>query len=330
MKRIKQNLENSVRELICKKYDIGKPIKIIAEEVDVKYRTVATVVKIYKEHGRMKSEVKNCGRKKLVTPLIQNYIRQLIEEDCSITLKSIQDRILEEKDVLLSVATLQRTINDFEYTFKKVVLIPEARNKEINIERRFDYAREIMTKNIDDLIFVDEMGVNCSMRQRYGRSLVGTNPRKTITSIRSQNISVCAGISRNAVLHFQIQERSFNTDGFHGYVVELLKTLQIMNMMNKIIIADNASIHRNKRIQEYIEQAGHQLIFLPPYTPHLNPIEELFSMWKSKIRSANCRTKPELLTCISNKHQEITAAHCLSFYSHMQSYLVKAMERIPF
>ena len=85
-------------------------------------------------------------------------------------------------------------------------------NKEINIERRFEYARDIMTRNIDDLIFVDEMGLNCSMRQRYGRSAVGTPPRKTITSMRSQNISVCAAISRNNTLTFKVLEKALNSD----------------------------------------------------------------------------------------------------------------------
>jgi len=54
-------------------------------------------------------------------------------------------KILEEKGMSSSVATIHRAIADFEYSVKRVVLIPEACNKEINIERRFEYARDIMT-----------------------------------------------------------------------------------------------------------------------------------------------------------------------------------------
>jgi len=99
---------------------------------------------------------------------ICTYIRNLIEENCSITLNKMKIKILEEKGMPLSVVIIHRAIADFEYSFKRVVLIPEACNKEINIKRRFEYTRDIMTRKIDDLIFVDEMSVNCSMQQRYG------------------------------------------------------------------------------------------------------------------------------------------------------------------
>ena len=127
------------------------------------YRTtVSLILKVYKEEQRTVTDVRNSGRKKSVTPEICTYIRNLIEEDCSITLNTMKIKILGEKGMSLSVVAIHRAIADFKYSFKRVVLIPEARNKEINIERRFEYSRDIMTRNID------EMGVNCSMRQRYG------------------------------------------------------------------------------------------------------------------------------------------------------------------
>jgi len=323
-------LDNSVRELICRKYDSGKPVKVISEELDVKYKTVYSILKIYKDEHRSHTNARNSGRKKSVTPEICRYIKSLIEEDCSITLNNMKSKILEEKGVSLSAPTLHRSIANFEYSFKRVVLIPEARNKESNIQRRFEYARDIMTRNIDDLVFVDEMGVNCSMRQRYGRSAVGIPPRKTITSIRSQNISVCAAISRNGALTFKVLEKAFNADHFRIFVTDLLEELHRLAAVNKVLIIDNASIHKNKELKQLIEEAGHQLIFLPPYTPQLNPIEEFFSAWKSKIRSANCSSKVELMACINNKHVELTSSHCLAFYSHMQAFLVKALEKESF
>jgi len=326
----RKKLDNSIRQLICQKFDAGKPVKVISEELDVKYRTVASILKVYKEEGRMESDVHKSGRKKSITPEICTYVRKLIEDDCSITLNKMKQSIFEEKKASLSVSTLHRTLQDFEYSFKTVTLIPAARNTDNNIEKRYQYAKDIMTKNIDDLIFVDEMGVSCSMRQRYGRSLVGTQPRKTITSIRSQNISVCAAITRNGILNFKVLEKAFNAEQFRIFIDDLLNELRSHGIVNKIIIADNASIHKNKEVKELIEQAGHQLIFLPPYTPQLNPIEEVFSVWKNKIRSENCKSKAELMTCISSKHSEIKGTHCLSFYSHMQEFLVKALERVIF
>ena len=66
------------------------------------------------------------------------------------------------------------------------------------------------------------MGVNWSMRERYGRSLTGTSARKTITTLLSQNISVVAAVCQQGLLHFKISERSFNTESFIKFITELL------------------------------------------------------------------------------------------------------------
>ena len=75
---------------------------------------------------------------------------------------------------------------------------------------------------------------------------------------------------------------------------------------------------------------GHRLIFLPPYTPQLNPIENVFSLWKAKIRQSNCMMRDELMDCIQSKFNEITSENCLAFYSHTQKYLVKAIAKEEF
>ena len=71
----------------------------------------------------------------------------------------------------------------FNYTFKRVQLLPMARNTNSNIEKRYKYAKLIMKNQFKNLIFVDEMNLNYGMRKRYGRSVKKEVPRKTITSV---------------------------------------------------------------------------------------------------------------------------------------------------
>ena len=330
-KKRRKTTDDSIRQLICKKYDAGKPICIISEDLDIPRKTVSSIIKIYKESGRMNSNSKYCGRKKSIQNECKDYIKDLIAEDCSITLRKIKGRILEDKGTNISLASIHRSISDFEFTFKKVDIIPVARNTESNVQKRYDYAREIMTLNFDDIIYVDEMGVNCSMRSRFGRSLVGTTPRKVVTTIRSQNISVGACVSKSGMLHKKVTVGSYNTLLFLDLLKEVIcKLKEDCIALSKIFIMDNCSIHKNKCIKDVLEENGHRLIFLPPYTPQLNPIEEVFSLWKRKIRQANCSNREELLACIQSKFNEITTENCSSFYSHTQEFLAKAIAKEDF
>jgi transposase len=63
---------------------------------------------------------------------------------------------------------------------------------------------------------------------------------------------------------------------------------------------DNASFHKNKRTKELIEQAGCKLIYLPPYSPDLNPIEKFWGWLKSQIRSimSNFTSLDEVIECV--------------------------------
>ena len=76
-----------------------------------------------------------------------------------------------------------------------------------------------------------------------------------------------------------------NTDtmSFNYWIEEHL--LPEMQGKNKVIIMDNASFHKSQRTKELIENAGHQLLYLPPYSPDLNPIEKKWSHVKTKVKN---------------------------------------------
>ena len=63
---------------------------------------------------------------------------------------------------------------------------------------------------------------------------------------------------------------------------------------------DNASIHKSSSISELVESKGHSVCFLPPISPQLNPIEEVFFPWKSFIKSQNSKNYEELNNAIMN------------------------------
>ncbi|CAN5682912.1 hypothetical protein BH24ACT22_BH24ACT22_02050 [soil metagenome] len=83
----------------------------------------------------------------------------------------------------------------------------------------------------------------------------------------------------------------------------------------KIVVMDNLSVHKSKRIEQLIEAAGATLLFLPPYSPDFNPIEEAFSKVKNILRKLQSRTKEALLEATGRALDAITPEDIQGFYS---------------
>jgi hypothetical protein len=96
---------------------------------------------------------------------------------------------------------------------------------------------------------------------------------------------------------------------------------------NQVFVFDNVAFHKCVEIQEKITNAGHRLKFLPPYSPFLNPIENLFSKWKQLVRTANCNNEVELLNVIDEVYSDITTVDCEGFYRHMLTFLPRCISR---
>jgi len=91
------------------------------------------------------------------------------------------------------------------------------------------------------------------------------------------------------IISHQLQKKAFNTDSFHSYLQETLDVLENANQgrekMRYTLIMDNVAFHKSKRIQQLVETRGHRILFIPPYSPQCNPIEEVFSELKRFYRS---------------------------------------------
>ena len=94
-----------------------------------------------------------------------------------------------------------------------------------------------------------------------------------------------------------------------------------------VFILDNARIYHYKGLNETISELNLKLCYLPPYSPFLNTIENIFSVWKNLVTRACARNEQELKEIISLKFAEIGREHCDSFYRKMLRYIVKAERR---
>ena len=103
-----------------------------------------------------------------------------------------------------------------------------------------------------------------------------------------------------------------NQQSFLGYVREVLVSTLCAG---DIVVMDNLHLHKNAGVREAIEAAGARLLFLPAYSPDLNPIEKMWSKVKTRLRALGARTQQTLLTAITEAISSICASDDAGWFS---------------
>jgi transposase len=163
------------------------------------------------------------------------------------------------------------------------------------------------------LVFVDETWTNTSMVRLRGRCargerLIGYAPHgpwKTLTFV--------AGLRHRAMVAPFVFEGAMNGPMFLAYVkVGLVPTLK----RGDVVVMDNLPAHKVVGVEQAIEAAGATLLYLPPYSPDLNPIEPAFSKVKAHLRKAAEHTIPRLLRRIGRIVTDFSPRECRNFFRH--------------
>ena len=165
----------------------------------------------------------------------------------------------------------------------------------------------------DDLIFIDESGVNLALTRLYARSLKGTRAYGSRPHNRGKNVSLISALSLKGLLSNVTIMGSVNGLTFEAFVAGRLVPLL---WPGACVILDNCSIHKPRVIRELIEAAGAKLIYLPPYSPDFSPIENCFSKVKAILRKLGARTYSELKRAINRALDAISDDDIRGWFTH--------------
>lgn len=147
--------------------------------------------------------------------------------------------------------------------------------------------KEIAKVPLKDLIFLDESGANLQMAPRYGRGYKKNRVYYAVPFNRGNRLTLMSAISIKRVEAALYGEWSANGEIFLHFIEEFLCPKL---RKGKVIIMDNVAFHQVKGVREAIEKTGARLIYLPPYSPDLNPIEKMWSKIKNYLRRASARS----------------------------------------
>lgn len=192
-----------------------------------------------------------------------------------------------------------------------------------------------------DFIFVDEAGFNLTKRRRRGRNIIGQRAIVEVPGQRGGNVTICAAISNHGVLHHHVTLGPYNTQHllmFLANLRDILFELQVQDHQGQelnenpiptyVIVWDNVSFHRAAPVREWFNiNEQFMNLYLPPYSPFLNPIEEFFSSWRWKVYDRQPYTRVNLLQAMDLACGDIGEESCQGWIRHTRGFFPRCLRR---
>ena len=163
------------------------------------------------------------------------------------------------------------------------------------------------------MIFIDETGASTKMARRHGRAPRGERLRAAIPHGHWKTTTFVGALRLSGMTAPMVLDGPMTGAWFLGYVEQVLvPTLK----PGDVVILDNLPAHKGSAVREAVEAAGARLLFLPPYSPDFNPIENAFAKLKAHIRKSAARTLDALERAAANALPQFKPDQCANFFAH--------------
>jgi transposase len=155
----------------------------------------------------------------------------------------------------------------------------------------------MLTVDPKRLVFLDESGISTQMTRRFARACGGRRVHESTPEGNWKILTVLGAMSLDGMIATMTVEAATDAEIFLAFLDHFLcPRLQ----PGQIVVMDNLSSHKVPEVRERIEAVGAECLYLPPYSPDLNPIEKAWSKLKELLRSAKARTVTALETALSD------------------------------
>jgi transposase len=163
------------------------------------------------------------------------------------------------------------------------------------------------------LVFVDECGANISLVALYAWSRRGERAPAKAPRNWGKNVTLLSSMSLYGMGPSLAVEGPTTRGVFEAYLQGVLApTLS----PGRVVVMDNLSAHKGGRVREIIEGCGCELIYLPPYSPDYNPIEEAFAKLKGLLRKSGARSREALVEAMGAALDAITVGDARGYFGH--------------
>ncbi len=160
-------------------------------------------------------------------------------------------------------------------------------------------------------MFIDETGASTNLARKSGRCRRGRRLRVGIPHGHYKTVTLVAGLRLSGLVAQKAYDRPMNAATFEDWVEKcLVPTLS----HGDVVVMDNLSSHKGPRVEQLIKAAGAELLYLPPYSPDMNPIEKAYSKLKAFLRKIAERTVTGLLNALQACAEIFKPDECMNYF----------------
>ncbi|WP_292783744.1 IS630 family transposase [Nostoc sp. NMS9] len=303
-----------LRQKIINTYFEGKTSqRQLAKRFQVAVSFVEKLLKQYRESGSIAPKVRIQQTPTKLSEEQLNILSSIVAINNDATLDELRCLLEQQTGVLIGRSTLDRMLQKLNLKPQKKTLHPTEKESERVQLLRLKFWQTVQGILAQDLIFIDESGVNLSLVRLFARAPKGKRARGKRPIKRGKNVSLIGAIAFKGVIT-QISLIGA-TDGltFEAFISQKLVPKL---WSGAYVVMDNYSIHKNKEIEVLIQAAGANLIYLPPYSPDFSPIENCWSKIKSILRSLGARNYVDLAKAIEEAFNKVSLKDIHNWFTH--------------
>jgi transposase len=304
--------------IIYQRVGMGLTFTEIAKNLNIALSTAHRTFSTFERNGTVEPASRNSSRieMRILDQQGELYVIGLVLNSPTLYLGEIVQLVKNDLGVDLSAATICRLLKRYGHTRKKVRQVAQQRCAAL----RGHFMAHIYLYTSESFVWIDETGSNKKDHiRKYGYALKGVTPVYHRLLCRGERYNAIAAISCTEVLAVEVRKGSVNGTLFYNFLRgELFPRMHSFPGPNSVAIMDNCSIHHVQEVQDLAKQLGIILLYLPPYSPDYNPIEESFSYVKTYLWKHDelLQSIPDPTCIIKAAFNSITSDHLMSWASH--------------
>jgi len=300
-------------------YGLAHPVRETASLFQVSPSTVQSLKKLYYETGGITPRERNISPDRLISSEGELWLQAILAETPDLSLAELCDRYYEAYRVRVSISTMHNTVKRLGYSFKKKAFYDPERDTALAAEEKTSYISQLDGVSPEDRVYLDEMGCASNLSPEHGRSPQGERLYDASPTAPGVTVNTAAVLTEKGVEAVLSYTGNLNADLFIGYL-----QLCVLHLLTegKVLIMDNHPVHCAKAVMEFLDSRNVAYVYLPRYSPELNPIEEAFSKIKHTVRKFKPRLPVEIYNAIRAAIKMVTENDVIGYINHYDEFLL--------
>lgn len=288
----------------------------------------------YKESLGLSPEYRGKSKPNRFNNMQLSYLKSLLEENIErITFFNYKDFLIpltlkfeEFKSNPPVLTTIIKAVNKLGYSKRSLRRRNESyfKDKILSERKNIAFLLSIAHHAKKEIVYIDECGFNCGLSPLKG-IVSKKNPRYLPCQTKGQNISVICAINKKEILGIQLFSTAVKGKDFSCFLINLINNSERLksNLRNTYFFMDNATIHKSKIAKGFFENIN--ILYNAPYSPDLNPIENLFGRVKKVFRDLNLKRQDDILINIINSFKSVSSLNLYNYVVHSMKFYEKAI-----